>query len=88
MDRQRFLEAVKNSTVLKMRWYRANPDTNPVHHPWVMHRPCIQTHNGEISLITPNIQWAEYSPKYDIAYFDGTTMIFLVEDYIMEIRLK
>jgi len=87
MDKQQFLASILTANQVMIRTYRAGQRVDPSIHIFVPHRPYVQTHLGQLSLITPNFPWAEYSPKYDIESFDGTTMVFAAEDYIMEVRL-
>ena len=87
MNKQDFLEHLRVNKRALVRCYRAAEDTYPEDYPWASTNLFIQEHNGQISFITPDRFWVDYSPKYDIEAFDGEMMTFVAEDYIMDVKI-
>jgi hypothetical protein len=86
MHKSDFLEKLRVDKKAWVRCYLSSPNIDPNKYPFKFQPLHIQEHNRSISLITPSVGWAEYSPIYDIDGFDGTVMTFIAEEYVMEVR--
>lgn len=90
MTKEDFFNNLLKQKKAKIRKYKSSQETNPDDCSWEIHNLYLMSHKGKITLIgiaEETLTWAEMNPNYDLANFDGKTMIFVVDDFVTEVQL-